>query len=599
MINLLSIENTYIKNKIYVDTLIKIYPFINLIILNNDADQNKYTNLTKDNENKNDANIIINSLNKFNLLYSNNIILHELTEDFLIQIEENTSNILNKYNNIYILNYENLEFYEPNYFIFLKKYLFKHNIKIINYSFNNKNILDKYLQSSLNDNLYYLPFQIDLTLNNTYLESLKKNNLGVILNSDINKSSNILNHLDADIILLNDMENLTQKLLSYKIIFIDGIIDINQNLSIYYDYIIQTCVLNKIIIIKNNDSDFNPLFKNYVIELPDSVVISFLYHLINNYNDIYEKIYYNTDHESSNFNKIIEHTKSVSDFTIYDIINKNKYGFIMIRHVNSEETNRYWIESYNCIRKYYYNKIIIIDDNSNDEFITKDINLINCYVIKSEFPKRGEILAYYYMYKYNLFDKAVIIHDSVFVNKYIDFFKYDNIKFLWHFTHHWDTPEDELRLLKIIKNNFNLIKLFALKNKWMGCFGLQSVIEYSFLKKINDKYNIFGILDYIDSRPKRMNLERIFALITTYENDVLSTEPSIYGIIHHYIHWGYTYNNYLDDKNDNHQNDNHQNDNHQNDNHQNDNHQNDNHQNDNNNQNKTKKLDLIKVWTGR
>ena len=39
-------------------------------------------------------------------------------------------------------------------------------------------------------------------------------------------------------------------------------------------------------------------------------------------------------------------------------------GFIILRNVNSELTNKYWIHCYNCIRKYYpENKIIIIDDN--------------------------------------------------------------------------------------------------------------------------------------------------------------------------------------------------------------------------------------------
>lgn len=81
-------------------------------------------------------------------------------------------------------------------------------------------------------------------------------------------------------------------------------------------------------------------------------------------------------------------------------------------------------------------------------------------------------------------------------------------------------------------------------------------------KSLHDKYGLFDILSYVDTRPKRMNLERIFGLVATSEHDILSTEPSIYGTIHHYIHWGFTFKSYLDNI-DNH------------------------------------KLDLIKVWTGR
>ena len=41
-------------------------------------------------------------------------------------------------------------------------------------------------------------------------------------------------------------------------------------------------------------------------------------------------------------------------------------GFIILRHVNNEVTNQYWLHCYECIRKYYpENKIMIIDDNSN------------------------------------------------------------------------------------------------------------------------------------------------------------------------------------------------------------------------------------------
>ena len=45
-------------------------------------------------------------------------------------------------------------------------------------------------------------------------------------------------------------------------------------------------------------------------------------------------------------------------------------------------------------------------------------------------------------------------------------------------------------------------------------------------------------------------------------------EPSIYGTIHHYIHWGYQYLNYLEDMK-------------------------------NNTENPKNHLDIIKVWSGR
>jgi len=46
-------------------------------------------------------------------------------------------------------------------------------------------------------------------------------------------------------------------------------------------------------------------------------------------------------------------------------------GFIILRHVISETTNRYWMLCYDSIRRYYpLHRIMIIDDNSNYEFVT-------------------------------------------------------------------------------------------------------------------------------------------------------------------------------------------------------------------------------------
>ena len=75
-------------------------------------------------------------------------------------------------------------------------------------------------------------------------------------------------------------------------------------------------------------------------------------------------------------------------------------GFIILRHVNSVETNEYWMYSYDCIRRFYKdNLIVIIDDASDDTFLTHK-EMHNTFVLKSEFPKRGELLPYYYYAKY-------------------------------------------------------------------------------------------------------------------------------------------------------------------------------------------------------
>jgi len=108
----------------------------------------------------------------------------------------------------------------------------------------------------------------------------------------------------------------------------------------------------------------------------------------------------------------------------------NSTGFIILRHVNSALTNNYWIRCHGCIRIFYpEHPILIIDDGSDYKYVT-DITLYKTTVINSEYPGRGELLPYYYYLHNKLFETAVIIHDSVFINTYIDL-SVNKYKFIW------------------------------------------------------------------------------------------------------------------------------------------------------------------------
>ena len=68
----------------------------------------------------------------------------------------------------------------------------------------------------------------------------------------------------------------------------------------------------------------------------------------------------------------------------------NSYGFIITRHINSETTNKYWNQSVKLLRTFYpERKIIIIDDNSNQNFVKADFDYKNITIITSEFPRSG------------------------------------------------------------------------------------------------------------------------------------------------------------------------------------------------------------------
>ena len=112
--------------------------------------------------------------------------------------------------------------------------------------------------------------------------------------------------------------------------------------------------------------------------------------------------------------------------------NPEPIGFIILRNVICAKTNEYWKECYRCIKKFYpKNRILIIDDNSNYSYVSND-PLENTMLIRSEFPKRGEFLPYYYYLRTHFCDTAVILHDSMFIKQYIDF-NVDDYKFILDF----------------------------------------------------------------------------------------------------------------------------------------------------------------------
>jgi hypothetical protein len=207
-------------------------------------------------------------------------------------------------------------------------------------------------------------------------------------------------------------------------------------------------------------------------------------------------------------------------------------GFIILRHVNNELTNKYWIHCYNSIRQYYpENDILIVDDNSNYNFIT-DEKLYKTTIINSEYHQRGELLPYYYYLHNKLFDVAVIIHDSVFINKYIDM-SVDKYKIIWDFQHDWDQIEDETRMINMF-NDLELTEFYKNKHLWTGCFGCMSIITHDYLTYINNKYDISKLLGCVLNRHNRSSFERVIGCLlqTTGKSEILL------GNIGKYCPWG-------------------------------------------------------------
>lgn len=214
---------------------------------------------------------------------------------------------------------------------------------------------------------------------------------------------------------------------------------------------------------------------------------------------------------------------------------QNDFGFIMTRHVRSDSHAKLWIECYNSIRKFYNNVIMIIDDNSDQEILDRYIvPTTNVYKINTKFKKSGEMLPYYYFYYFKPFKKAIILNDSMFIQKsFTD--KINNVsdvKFLWHFP---EAAFDSNLFFNL--NNFE--NLITNKYNFQGCFASTCVITWDFLNTLQQQYNFLNLVNFIKTRPQRMDLERLFAILCITElkkkGEYNPNQISLFGSIFNHV----------------------------------------------------------------
>lgn len=216
-----------------------------------------------------------------------------------------------------------------------------------------------------------------------------------------------------------------------------------------------------------------------------------------------------------------------------------EFGFILTRHVNSQNTNLLWLECVQQIKARYPSvPIVIIDDNSDYRYVTKNLKVSNCIVIQSEYPKRGELLPYFYLLKHRWFKKAVILHDSVFVQKPHVFDEVENVA-LWQFNDRYEDFNEEQKMLGMLTNSEPLLETHR-TNQFNGIFGVMSVVTLDFLDRLEQRYTFSKWIHYVSSRKHRMCLERAMGVLFTVEN----AGQSLFGNIFEYCLWGTTYAQY-------------------------------------------------------
>jgi len=219
-------------------------------------------------------------------------------------------------------------------------------------------------------------------------------------------------------------------------------------------------------------------------------------------------------------------------------------GFIIVRCIQDKSTAKYWYKSYQSIRRLYPAvPVVIVDDNSNPLYINHKLQsqLTHCQIIQSEYPACGEILGYYYFLKHRWFQRAVVIHDSVFIRAHIDFQACSPVRFIWQIeTKGFDDIELETELLQKIGGPY--LSMYENKDAWRGCFGVMAVIDHDFLINIRDMFKVIG---EIKTRRHRSCMERIFAVMCFHHYPELLHHLSVMGDIHQYpLAWGYMFTQY-------------------------------------------------------
>lgn len=260
---------------------------------------------------------------------------------------------------------------------------------------------------------------------------------------------------------------------------------------------------------------------------------------------------------------------------------KETIGFILTRHVRDEYTNQYWNECIRCIRRLYLQEmIVIIDDASIKNHVrTFDTtSLENVIIVDSEFPPGvGELLPYYYFWRYHYFDFAVILHDSAFIQQLLPLRllvarEYEIVP-LWHFIkHRHENLKRTMQMASALQFGQRIREHLSKSGSFLsisismgddesysGCFGCQAFIKHTCLIRLQEEYHLFNLIPIIKCRADRCCLERILgAIIYDYlENikqikqiNIKERKPmkSLLGEIYNYSKLNYSYSEYQNNK---------------------------------------------------
>ena len=212
--------------------------------------------------------------------------------------------------------------------------------------------------------------------------------------------------------------------------------------------------------------------------------------------------------------------------------NDKSYVFIILRNIRMTRDNDLWMSSYQSIRKFYTNKIIIIDDNSTIN--TVNGKLVNAEVIQSEYNGAGEILPYYYFLKNKWADTMIFFHDSMFLHRPFTSVELDGaVRFHWHFENSEIRDSRKIGTYVSMLTNYEALLEFATQpdSVWKGCFGGASIIDLAIVEQLDNSYSFFSnLVMSIRTRKDRETFERLLGIVL-YHDKLLGESISNFGNI--------------------------------------------------------------------
>ena len=214
------------------------------------------------------------------------------------------------------------------------------------------------------------------------------------------------------------------------------------------------------------------------------------------------------------------------------IVGGKSYVFVLLRHLQKPSDNDLWISSYNSIRRYYTNRIIIIDDNS--QLNTVNGKLYQAEVLTSDYAGAGETLPYYYFLMYRWADRMIFFHDTMFLYRPFRAEEVDTeARFHWSFENKDTTIPTRLNsFLPSLRNHGALLADVDHPERWRACFGVAMVVGIQVVERLEEKYKLFSTMPMmIRNRKDREMAERLVGLVMFHEKIVAMDSCDNFGDI--------------------------------------------------------------------